>query len=145
MLRNRNHKFPAADRPPYRSCYDHGTGTTGDPDQNNPAQIHIQHGSNQYRTRCGRDESVSYRQTGEKRNHIIQRRTFCTFCQRKCQGDQYDQTGIKKHRHGNNKAGDAESPCCFFISEFFHHSNRKSLGTAGCFQDGTEHGSQTDQ
>ena len=145
MLRHFDHVLFAADSAPDRAGHDHGKDAAEDAHQNDPAEIHTQHGSHQHGAGRGRNKGVADSQTGQQRDNVVQHRALGALCQREGQRDQDDQAGVKEHGHGDDKTGDAQRPCGFFVAELAHHGHCDALRTAGFFQNGTEHGAEAHQ
>ena len=142
MLRHRNHVLIAADGTPHRPRYHHCHDTAQHTYHNDPAQLHIQHGSHQHRSRRRRDKRMAHCQSCQKRDRIKKGRTFRPFRQRECQRDQNDQSGVEKYRHGDDQTCNTQRPGRFLIAEPPDHTDRQCLRSSRGLQDRSEHGSQ---
>ena len=84
-------------------------------------------------------------QTGQQGDDVVQNGALGALCQREGQRDEDDEAGIEEDRHGHHKAGDAQCPCGFFVTELPHHGHGQRLRAAGFLQNGTEHGAEAHQ
>ena len=137
--------FPAADGTPDGASGNHGEDAAEDADEDDPAQVHAQHGRHQHRARRGGNERMTDRQTGQQRDDVVQNGALGALCQRERQRDEDDQTGIEEDRHGHHQTGDAQCPRSFFVAELPHHGHGQRLCATGFFQNGTEHGAKAHQ
>ena len=145
VLRNRDHVLFAAERTPDGAGDDHRKNTAEDADEDDPAKVNTQHGSDQNRAGRGRNEGMADGQTCQQRDNIVQNGALRALCQRESQRDEDDQARIKEDGHCNDQTRDAQCPRGFFIAEFAYHGHCQCLRTAGFLQNRTEHGTKTNQ
>ena len=134
-----DHVLFAAEAAPDGAGHDHGDGAAEDADQDDPAQVHPQHGGHQNGAGRGRDEGVTDGQAGQQRHGVEQGRASGPLGQREGQRDENDEAGVEEDRHGHDQAGDAQGPGGLLVAEAADHRDGQGLRATRRLKDGAEH------